>query len=414
MLKIVRPPEKLQTFFTELQSSGLFTASQMQHATYFVLGILVTGYRKTVSGISRAIYKGVHRVKRNEFLTQSPWDEAAVLAWLAFKQLKRLGLRAGETLTLIFDDTHMAKRGKMMQGAGKYKDTAQGFIWGHNIVAGVLYYQGYTIPYRLRMHLKPEAARKLQQKFQTLPEIAAEMVRTLMVPEGVRVRVLFDAGYMNKKVVRAIQERGFTYVSVLPANRKIKINGRLTRLGHYRRCIPHTQHRAVKIRTRRGRTKVYWATDRDAWIPAIGRVKLIFSRRRKGEKALPLVTNDLSLSRKQVIEAYDVRWVIEQFFKDAKSHLGLGEYQTTKYTGAVTHLHLVAMAYSLLVERTIEAQERRQKKQGNRSGALGAWSLLELRDQIRGLVLEDVLDYVLEQPDPRKAIAELQQMLRAA
>lgn len=415
MFKIVRPPSKLKSFFSDLEAAGYLRARQFQHAMYFMLGLLVTGYRKTVTGIARAIHGGVHRAKRNEFLTQSRWDEAGLLTWLAFRQLKRLGLRAGETLYLIFDDTHVAKRGKKIQGAGKYRDTACGFLWGHNIFAAVLHYRGFTIPLHFRIHLKPPAARDFGKPFATLPEMAADLIRATCIPEEINVVVLFDSGYMSKKVVRAVQEKGFTYVSVLPANRKIKINGRITRLGHYRRCIPHGQHRAVKIVRHKGRTRTFWATSRDAWIPAIGRVTLVFSRRRKGETALPLVTNERSWSRKRIIQTYEIRWAIEQFFKDTKQHLGLGEYQTSKYAGAVTHLHLVGMAYSLLVDQAITAQERRRgKKRGNRNGALVSWSLLQLRDEVRGFVVEDVLDYIAEQPDPRRAIAELRQMMRAA
>lgn len=412
MVKIVRTPRKLESFFEELKLSGLLTAAQLKHVTTYLLGLLVTGYRRTVTGITRAIYDGVHRVKRNEFLTRSPMDDMAVQVWLAWKQLQRLGLQAGQTLYLAIDDTHTHKRGKKMQGAGKYRDGAtQGFVWGHNVLGGVFYYRGFTIPYRLKVHLKPEQAKELGETFQTLPEMAAEVIRGLQAAAGVRVVVLFDSGYMNKKVVEAVREKGLTYISVLPVNRNLKISGRWTKLGKYRRCIPHSEHRGVSIRTRRGKAKTYWATDRQAWIPSIGSVKLVFSRRKKYEKALPLVTNDSTLSRKEIIEAYDLRWIIEQFWKDAKSHLGLGEYQTTKYAGVVTHLHLVAMAYSLLVDRAIEGWE---KKRRSRNDALGAWSLLELRDQIRGFVLEDTLAFLQEQPDPKRAIRELRQMLEAA
>ncbi len=414
MVKIVRPPAKLKPFFDDLWLSGFMTAAQFSHVVTYILGLLVTTYRRTVTGITRAIHDSVHRVKRNEFLTQSPLDEVKLQVWMAWRLLRRLGLQAGQPLYLVIDDTHTRKRGKKMQGVGKYRDMTTGsFVWGHNVLGGVFFYRGFTIPYRLKVHLKPEQAKLLGEKFQTLPEMAAEVIRSLEVAHGVRVVVLFDSAYMNKKVVRAVKEKGFTYVSALPANRKLKIHRRWTKLGKYRRCIPHLEHRAVKVRTLRGRTKTYWATDRDAWIPAIGRVKLVFSRRRKYHKALPLVTNDRTLSRKEIIRAYEVRWIIEQFWKDTKSHLGLGEYQTTKLAGVSTHLHLVAMGYSLLVDRTIEGWEKKTQR-GNRRRALGVWSVLKLRDEIRGLVLEDVLEYLQEHPDPKRAIGELRQVLEAA
>jgi SRSO17 transposase len=421
MLKIVRTPEKLHSFFEDLQLPGSLTALQLRHVATFVLGLLVTGYRRTVTGISRAISQGVHRVKRNEFLTQSDWDETAVQIHKTWKTLKQLGLRAGKTLYLILDDTHTRKRGKKMQGVGQYKDMTSGaFIWGHNIVMGVFYFAGFVLPFRLKVHLKPEQAEELGEKFQTLPQAAAEIIRSLEVATGIRVVVLFDAGYMNKAPVRACLEKGFTYISTLPANRNIRINGRLTQVGSYRRCIPHSEHRAVTIRTPAGRVRTFWATDRDARLPSIGRVKVVFSRRKKFEKALPIVTNDRTMSRQQIIQTYAIRFLIERFFKDAKSGLGLGEYQTTKLAGAVKHLHLVLLAYSLLVERAIDARERerhsrtRRTKRGNRNAALGAWSLQDLRDEVRDLVLDDLFEYVLEQSDPKQAIRNLRALMASA
>jgi SRSO17 transposase len=421
MLKIVRTPKKLQPFFTDLLSAGLLTSSQAAHVTAFVIGLLVTGFRRTVTGISRAIYQGVHRVKRNEFLTHSDWDEAALQTYKTWGLLRRLGLREGKTLHLILDDTHTRKRGKKMQGTGKYRDMVSGaFVWGHNIVVGVFYFAGFVLPYQLKVHLKPEQAQEFGEKFQTLPQAAAEIIRGLQLATGVRVIVLFDAGYMNKAPVRACLEKGLTYVSTLPANRNIRINGRLTKVGAYRSCIPHSHHRAVTIRTARsGRRKTYWATHRDARLPSLGRVTVVFSRRAKFEKALPIVTNDRTMSRQQIIQTYEIRFLIELFFKDAKSGLGLGEYQTTKLAGAVKHLHLVTLAYSLLVERALDAWERepirgtRRTKRGKRNGVLGVWSLLDLREEVRDLVLDDLLDYLLEESDPKRAIRELREILTA-
>jgi len=420
MLKIVRTPKKLQPFFADLRAAGLLTASQAAHITAFVVGLLVTGYRRTVTGISRVIYEGVHRVKRNEFLTRSDWDEAALQTHKTWKILRQLGLREGKTLYLILDDTHTRKRGKKMQGVGKYKDMTSGaFIWGHNIVVGVFYFAGFVLPYQLKVHLKPEQAKEFGEKFQTLPQAAAEIIGGLQTATGVRVIVLFDAGYMNQAPVRACLKKGLTYVSTLPANRNIRIQGRLTKVGAYRRCIPHSEHRAVKIRTRSGREKTYWATDRDARLPSLGRVTVVFSRRKKFEKALPIVTNDRTMSRQQIIQTYAIRFLIELFFKDAKSGLGLGEYQTTKLTGAVKHLHLVTLAYSLLVERAVDARERernnpsRRTKRGKKQGTLGVWSLMDLRDEVRDVVLDDLLDYLLEHSDPKRAIRELREILTA-
>ena len=60
-----------------------------------------------------------------------------------------------------------------------------------------------------------------------------------------------------------------------------------------------------------------------------------------------LVTNKLDATIEEVLRIWRIRWLIEEFHKDAKD-LGLGEYQMRKLTSALIHARLLQMAYSLL------------------------------------------------------------------
>lgn len=410
MLKIIRTPEKLIGFFGCLQDS--LSKPQFKHIRSIILAILVTTYRRNITGLDKVTEGGPHRTKRNDFVTIAPWEPQEALRNLAAQQLQKMGIKAGEELVFIIDDTHTRKRGKQMQGAGIYWDNAlKKYMWGHNAIFAVIYYKGQVIPYNIEVHLKHKQAKKLKKAFKTLPEFAAQMIKTLeeaAFVKGVRITVLFDSFYMNKKVAPVVDQLGHRFVSVLANNRKIRVKRRLTRLGKYRRCIPKRQYRKVKCEVD-GQEKVFYATDRKVYIPKIGKVKMVLSKRTRNETPLAIVTNDITLTRAQIIELYNRRWVIEVLFKSLKQYLGLGEYQTSKFDGVVRHLHLVSMAY-ILVVHVVWEESGKKGERGKTQDAVEV-GLMRARDRMREIVFCDMLDYLLETKDPRMIISSLKRLV---
>jgi SRSO17 transposase len=110
---------------------------------------------------------------------------------------------------------------------------------------------------------------------------------------------------------------------------------------------------------------------------------VVFSRKGTVKKILGLVIDDPELSAAGLIQVYDRRREIEQWLKDAKQLLGLGQYQNRPYRAAVIHLHLVCFAYALLTHLRMErygAQgQRTREKTADRATATA-------QDQLRALI----------------------------
>ena len=81
----------------------------------------------------------------------------------------------------------------------------------------------------------------------------------------------------------------------------------------------------------------------------LGKVRLVISRNEKREYAF-LATDHFQLPMVEVIRRYDVRWDIECYFREAKQHLGLGDYQMRSLQGIVRHLYAVMIACILLAQ----------------------------------------------------------------
>ena len=98
----------------------------------------------------------------------------------------------------------------------------------------------------------------------------------------------------------------------------------------YRRLSPHRIGPKAKPRA-------YYAHQERRRVHSVGEVRLVFSTTKQDLKtATPddvkiLMTNDLRLSVRDVIELYSLRWQIELFFKELKSTLGFHQYQFQKF-----------------------------------------------------------------------------------
>jgi hypothetical protein len=142
-------------------------------------------------------------------------------------------------------------------------------------------------------------------------------------------------------------------------------------------------------------------------VSKLGSLHLVFSRKGTAKKILGLVTDDPQLSAADIIRTYDKRWTIEQWVKDTKQPLGLGQYQNRSYWAAVTHLHLVCFAYALLTHLRIA----RTGAQGHRTRDKAAdVSTATAQDQLRSLLWEDLIAYLKEERHGQPVLEELERL----
>jgi hypothetical protein len=98
---------------------------------------------------------------------------------------------------------------------------------------------------------------------------------------------------------------------------------------------------------------------------------------------------------------------IEQWLKDVKQLLGLGQYQNRSYWAAVIHLHLVCFAYALLTHLRIE----RDGAQGHCTWKKAAdLSTAAAQDQLRAVLWEDLMAYLKEPCHETSILAKLERL----
>jgi SRSO17 transposase len=407
MFRLVRMPAPLDKLFRTL-----CPRFHWNHYEYFRLLVLVMAFawgRRNVANLYRYLDAQHHRTRFNNFFLVQRWDPEAALRQKAQELLRALHPTPGETLYLVIDDSKKAKRGTAMDAVAKMKDpTIDAYIRGHQYVCGILVFRQHVIPYGVRLYVKKEPCPALGVSFRKTTELAAQLIRECTPPTGVKVMVLFDAYYLCHTVVKACREKSCHFASTLKSNRSLCKSGWRLKAGRYGRNLFRRRRTEPLVLTKpQGQTR-YRCIDA-GWLRVshLGPLHVVFSRKGTARKILGLVSDAPALSATGLMRTYEKRWAVEQFFKDSKQLLGLGQYQNRSYGAAVTHLHLVCFAYALLTHLRIErygAQDQRTRKKAADLSTAAA------QDQLRGLLWDDLITYLREKRHGQPVIEELERL----
>ena len=411
MFKIVRIPPKLKSFFNPLQNQFHFN-----HFKYFQTLVLLMVFcwgRRNIAALYRHLdSRGQpHRSRFNNFLNVGRCDYQVALQLKAYELLSHLHPAKGQTVELIIDDSKKQKRGKTMQAVGWIHDPLTGRnIRGHQYVTATIRFKGHTIPFGIRLYVKKEDCKSLGVEFKKTTQLAAELISEFKPPEGIRVHVLFDSYYLCPVVVKSCRESGFHFVSTLKSNRNLFKNGRKLKAGKYgKNLFCNRRKSTLAIHKSKGPVKYVYVDAGWLTVSKLGKLHVIFSRKKTEPGILGLVTDDPAISACQIIRTYDDRWNIEVFFKDGKQLLGLGQYQNVSLEAAVTHLHLVCFAYALLTHIAI-TRESAQAKRKTKARP----STTDLQNEVRRIVWDDLTDYLKQFSSGNEIVKELEKLLIAA
>jgi hypothetical protein len=407
MFRIIRVPAVLDKFFAPLRPQ--FHWNHWRYFRLLVLAMACMWGRRNVTNLYRYLEVEHHRTRFNNFFLVERWDPAAALRQKAHELLRALRPGQGETLYLILDDSKHAKRGKAMEAVAKMKDpTTDAYIRGHQYVCAILVYRDHVLPFGIRLYVKKADCPSVGAPFHKTTELAAQLIRECTPPAGVKVMVLFDAYYLCPTVVKACREQRFHFASTLKSNRRLFKQGWKLHAGRYGRNLFRRRRTNTLDLAKPYGTVRYRLVDA-GWlgVSKLGPLHVVFSRKGTTNKLLGVVTDDPQLSAADIIRTYDKRWTIEQWLKDVKQLLGLGQYQNRSYWAAVTHLHLVCFAYALLTHLRIE----RIGAQGQRTRHKTAHvSTAVAQDQLRSLLWEDLMTYVQEECPDQSVIEKLERL----
>jgi hypothetical protein len=305
----------------------------------------------------------------------------------------------------------------------------------HSFTMGLLITpSGVRIPFCKPYHTR-EYCKKKGLTHRTTAEAAADLIRELPLPEEAQVIVLGDTAYDAEVVQQACADRDYGWIvpsnpeRVLagPKGKRPKVRSLLKdwskwsrqtiRLAPaqgeyavYRRLSTHRIGPKAKVRT-------YDVHQEKREVHSVGEVRLVFSTTKRNlTTASPddvkiLMTNDLRLSVRDVVELYSLRWQIELFFKELKSTLGFHQYQFRKFEAVegwselalTTFLYLEWYRVQQLARRDLSDKEKQWWRHQRTHGLCQAVRLASEQSE---------LQYLADRLETPGGIATLKRVLR--
>ena len=339
MFSILKPEKvisNLKNFRTVLSKP------QYAHLVVYILGIIIK--EKTKKNIM--VLSGLRMGERcqsslNRFLTSAKWSINSVNSKRKSLLIKR------PTCILILDDTKIEKIGKKIEGSGRLKDYAKNrYVWCHNIVSTFFVNENEKHPLDLRIYLKKEVAQKLKTSFKTKITLAKELISEAYEAIDIEL-VIIDAWYFANEFVKHLKELELDWITRAKSNRLVYYDEKWISLKSLTTKIPRVCYKKIWIKT--DKIEYCYIYSIVLKMKKVGKVKIVISYNNpydSEEEPYFLVSNRIDITPKQMIEYYKKCSIIETFYRDAKQHLGLGDYQMKKLNGVVTHLHLVFLAYT--------------------------------------------------------------------
>jgi DDE superfamily endonuclease len=364
---------------------------QYQYFVIVLLGLMLCEGRRTLQGLLRQIADGPSLAGLSRFLSQAPWQAAAVVeVWLAHfreemqpevaaevqrqrrEQPKRQGRPKLPVVTgyLIGDDSTIEKRkGKKMEGLGQHHSTTQDKrVRGHSLVESLYVLLGRRCPLAPQLYRQQAVCTAEGVPFASKIDLMETVIRTFEPVAGTVTHVLLDTWYSAKRLWQAARERGFLITSGLKSNRWLRVEDPAApqgwawrRLSDYTAQLSATDY--IQVKWPKGEEDVYVhvVTTRVRKLYLCQVVIVRQSLDAPLSQARYWASSDLEASPAMLLAHIAARWDIEVLFGDGKEELGLDQYQLMSATALVRFWTLAMLAYVFLEEESARLQTQWQR-----------------------------------------------------
>jgi hypothetical protein len=372
-------PAALSAWLTQV--TGALDRRSAPRLLLLLVGALFAKGRRTVTSWFRAAGITTDFRRAYSALWAAGRHATDLAARLLIGALKPLMRRApGDHLLVGIDDTPTPRYGPQVQGAGVHHNPSPGpagekFVYGHvwvtlswlvrHPVWGAL-----SLPLRALLYVRakdvPALARAYPWDFRTKLELAAELIRWLLVwlgHTGKALWVVADGAYAKRPFLKPVLALGVVVFSRLRRDANLRSLPRTQRRPGQRGPLPTYGQEKIDLAKRAGQKRGWRQVEcvqygervtktiktfEATWQPAGCRIRVVIVREDGGW--LAYFCTDPTVSAVAILEAMADRGAIEQTFKDVKEVWGAGQQQVRNVYASIG-----AFAVNLVLYSAVEA-----------------------------------------------------------
>lgn len=312
------PVLEIPSFVTDFVNGiGGLTYRTMTQMPRYVTGLMVSR-NKTITGIRENFAGGRSSRSINRFLLDSSWNNKKVNEERVAELQRQNETRWSMKGVGIIDDSLVEKTGKLIPFSGTfYGHCEKRYVHAINMVSMQYADRKVNYPVDFRIYEKEQNVTD-EEAFATKIELAIQLITDAVKVHRMPVKTfIFDSWYMSRKMTDGIEALCREWIGACKSNLLVKYKGNFMPLETYANQVPENLFMETEIKG-----KKYHVFTKTLFMKSLDKnIRIIISRDEKGDMVY-LATNRRDFVVK-VVAAYMLRWKIEQFYKDAKEHLGL-------------------------------------------------------------------------------------------
>jgi hypothetical protein len=344
----------------------------------------------------------------------------------AFRKMLALAARLDPDgdWVLIFDGTD-TKRGGLakVQNTRRYgkrpkqKKGGRPSTQTHTFLLGLLILPcGLRLPLPRKSWYTKAYAQAQELPYRSQVQLAEELLTWLrpLLPKGTPLVVLADSLFDGRLLFSRCQGWGYTFITKLKANRtfaddpgqRVVAYGQALAEDKFRRCrlcrgreATAGYRRQPPRKPRAHEKRVYDLYSERRQVSTLGEAQVVYSWKTPAYTPQPrtdrrqfaaLVTNDLRLPARKVVEYYELRWQVEVFFRELKGQLGLQDYRGTNFPSYERYVTLALLGYMALEYQRLRGLQGQAPAEEPRGGWATARTAVLLREVRREAARADV------------------------